>query len=476
MSRSRSRPFAHAGCGVSTEPDIRQAQRVHLVGIGGSGMAALASLLAQMGKQVSGSDVLSGASVADLRARGATIFDSHAASNVGADVDYVVRSSAVPADNVEVLEARRRGLPDKKLAEAVGELMRGRSGVAVAGTHGKTTTTALVAWFLEQGGVDPLVLIGADTPHYAHGARPGDGPMVVEADEYDRRFLNYWPEVAIVTSIEADHLDYYRDLAEIRDVFGELVERLPAHGRLIVCADEPCAASLDSEARRETYGFATGADWRLEDFAAVTGRGARFTLRAQGRTWPIESPLVGEHNARNVAAAIAVADYFGVGLRVALGSLAAFKGPRRRFETRGRPRGIWLVDDYGHHPTEVSAVLHAARSVAEGAVWVVFQPHTTHRTWALFDDFAAAFGSADHALILPIYRPSGRETAERDVTSEDLVMAIQRGGHPDARYVDGFAAACRAITHGAQKGDLVLTMGAGDVTFLAGQLLEALGQ
>jgi UDP-N-acetylmuramate--alanine ligase len=463
------------GCGVSTERDIRQADRVHLVGIGGSGMAALASLLLQMGKRLSGSDLSHGPSVEDLRARGATIFDSHQASNIVEDVDYVARSSAIAADNPEVTEAERRGLPNKKLAEAVGELMRGRSGVAVAGTHGKTTTTALVAWLLEQGGVDPLALIGADTPRYELGARNGDGPVVVEADEYDRRFLNYWPEVAVVTSVEADHLDYYRDLAEIRSAFDALVERLPEHGRLVACADDACAAQLTAQARRETYGFASNADWRIEDFAAVSGEGARFTLRAEGRAWAVESPLVGEHNARNAAAAIAVADYFGVGLRLAVAALPGFEGPRRRFETRGRPRGIWLVDDYGHHPTEVSAVLSAARSVAEGAVWIVFQPHTTNRTWALFDEFARAFDNAQHVLVLPIYRPSGREAAARDISSEQLVEAIRRHGHADARYVTTFEAACRAVLAGVRPGDLVLTMGAGDVTLLSGQLLESLG-
>jgi UDP-N-acetylmuramate--alanine ligase len=277
-----------------------------------------------------------------------------------------------------------------------------------------------------------------------------------------------------VTSIEADHLDYYRDLREIRDVFGELVQRLPPHGRLVACADDPCAAALTSSARYESYGFSAEADWRIEDYAPVVGRGARFELRSEGRAFTVDSPLVGEHNARNVAAAMAVADYFGVGLRVAAAALPGFEGPRRRFETRGRPRGIWLVDDYGHHPTEVAAVLRAARSVTEGAVWVVFQPHTTNRTWALFDEFVGAFDDAQHALILPIYRPSGREAAERDVSSEDLVEAIRRRGHADARYVNDFPAACEAVTAGVKRGDLVLTMGAGDVTQLSDQLLEAL--
>jgi UDP-N-acetylmuramate--alanine ligase len=331
-----------------------------------------------------------------------------------------------------------------------------------------------VAWLLDRGGVDPLALIGADTPAFAHGARLGDGPMVIEADEYDRRFLNYWPEMAVVTSIEADHLDYYRDLSEIRQAFAEFVDRLPVHGRLVVCADDPGAASLESPAREETYGFASDADWRIDDYAAAPGRGARFTLRTDGRPWQVDSPLVGEHNARNVAAAVAAADYFGVGLRPALVALEAFQGPRRRFESKGHPRGIWVVDDYGHHPTEVAAVLRAGRSAVEGDVWVVFQPHTTNRTAALLDQFATSFGDAQHALILPIFRPSGRETAARQVTSADLVERIRQAGHPDATLSETFDEAEGAVMRGAQAGDLVITMGAGDVTLLSDRLVRAL--
>ncbi len=453
---------------------MTQAQRVHMVGIGGSGMSALATLLLQMGKQVSGSELSSSSAVESLRAAGAIVFDEHAAANVG-DADYVIRSSAVGADNMEVAEAERRGLPNKKLAEAVGELMAERSGIAVAGTHGKTTTTLLVAWLLDRGGMDPLALIGADTPSFPLGARLGDGPMVVEADEYDRRFLSYWPEVAIVTSVEADHLDYYRDLAEIRAVFQTLVERLPEHGRLVVCADEPHAAALSTPARRESYGFAPDADWRISDYVPLAGQGALFRLHAEGRAWPVKSPLVGEHNARNVAAAIAVADHFGVGLRAALAALDTFQGPRRRFETKGRPGGVWVVDDYGHHPTEVAAVLRAAAAAAEGEVWVVFQPHTTNRTAALLDDFGRSFGQAQHALILPIYLPSGREAAARPVTSSDVVAAIRQTGHSDARAVGSFGEAVEAVVAGAKPGDIVLTMGAGDVTLLSDRLVQALG-
>jgi UDP-N-acetylmuramate--alanine ligase len=452
---------------------LPDARRVHMVGIGGSGMGALASLLLQMNKAVSGSDVAPSTTTHRLIEAGAVVFDAHAAANVD-QAEYVVRSSAVPSDNPEVVEAERRGLPTRKLAEAVGELMRDRSAVAVAGTHGKTTTTALLAWLLEQGGVDPLALIGADTPAFPLGARSGEGPAVVEADEYDRRFLNYWPEVALVTSVEADHLDYYRDLEEIQNAFKELVQRLPDYGRLVVCADAPYAAELTAPARRETYGFAEDADWRIDEYAATPGRGARFTLRTGGRAWHVVSPLIGEHNARNVAGAIAAADYFGIGLAAMLPAVAAFEGPRRRFETRGRPGGIWVVDDYAHHPTEVAAVLRAAAAAAEDDVWVVFQPHTTNRTAALLLDFARAFGDAQHALILPIYRPSGRELGASSVTSADLVAAISAAGHPDAREIDSFEAAEAVLRREVQPGAMVITMGAGDVTRLSDRLVEAL--
>ncbi|MDQ3809324.1 MAG: UDP-N-acetylmuramate--L-alanine ligase, partial [Chloroflexota bacterium] len=406
-----------------------------------------------------------------LEAAGARIFPGHAAEHVR-DADYVVRSAAVPSDNPEVRAAQARGVPTRKLAEAVGELMRERRGVAIAGTHGKTTTTALVAWLLHSGGLDPLALIGGDAPAFPGGARLGNGPMVVEADEYDRRFLSYWPEVAVVTSIEPDHLDYYRDLAEIRDAFQELASRLPRAGRLVTCADEPCAASLQTSARRETYGFAAEADWRVSEHVAQPAGGARFTLTCGGRHWPVVCPLPGEHNARNAAAAIAVADYFGVGLRTSIVALEQFQGVRRRFEVKAEARGIRIVDDYAHHPTEVAAVLKTARATTAGQVWVVFQPHTTNRTAAMLDEFASAFQDAQHALILPIYRPHGRELDERPVTSADLVARMAR--HPDAQAIASFDDAVEIVTRGARAGDLVLTMGAGDVTNLAPLLARAL--
>lgn len=456
--------------------DLATAQAVHLVGIGGSGMGALAMLLLEMGKQVSGSDVSAdGPMLTRLREAGAAVAQGHRPENLPSIAEYVVRSSAVATDNPEVVEAERRGLPTCKLADAVGELMRGRPGVAVAGTHGKTTTTTLVSWLLDKAGLDPLALIGADTPAFPFGARLGQGPLVVEADEYDRRFLSYWPEVIVVTSVEPDHLDYYHDLAEIRAAFQTLVDRLPEHGRLVACADEPGAASLATAAQRETYGFAADAGWRIAEYAPLASGGSRFHLGVGGRSWVVEWSLVGEHNARNATAAIAVADYFGVGLRSSIAALAQFVGPRRRFETKGWPNGVWVVDDYGHHPTEVGATLEAARSSTRGSVWVVFQPHTTNRTASLLNEFGTAFQAADHALILPIYQPSGRETAPRAVTSADLVGRVQANGHPDARAVASFDEARALLRAQVRPGDLVMTMGAGDVTLLSDELVRDFG-
>ncbi len=460
---------------------LAAARHVHLVGIGGSGMATLGHLLLQMGKSVSGSDLADSTAAERLRRAGATVYLGHAAGHV-AGADYVVRSSAVPAaTNPEVVEAERLGLPSVKHAEALGELTRGRPTAAVAGTHGKTTTTALIAWLLERGGQDPMALAGGDALNFTSGALLGDGPVVVEADEYDRRFLHLWPDVAVVTSIEADHLDYFADLDEIVAAFQKLVQRLPASGRLVVCLDDARAAALRTLAQRDSYGFAADAAWRATDYEPVRGGGSRFRLHVAGRSWPVESSLLGAHNVANSLAALAVADYFGVGLATAVSQLATFKGTRRRFETKGRPGDVWLVDDYAHHPTAVAAVLGAAREHVgpPGAVWAVFQPHSAHRTAALLGEFAGAFEAADHVLVLPIYHPSGRErekdSADAAATTSELVARLAASGHPDTRAVPTFADAEATLLGRVRAGDVVLTMGAGDVTLLADRLLASLG-
>ncbi len=438
-------------------------------------MAALASLLVKMGKRVSGSDEAEGLGTVRLRTLGATIRVGHRSENVGS-ADLVVRSAAVPDDNPEVMAAQRQGIPHVKLAEAVGRLMASRGGVGVAGTHGKTTTTALVAWLLDQGGEDPLALIGGEAVNFGDSARLGEGPMVVEADEYDRRFLHLSPTVAVVTSVEADHLDYFRDLAEIERTFQAFVDKVPVEGRLVVCADDPGAAALRTVADRVTYGFNSSADWRIDAYQPRPGGGSSFDVHAGGRTWHVESALTGKHNACNAVAAVIVADHFGVGLRAAFSALETFRGTRRRFETRGEVGGVRIVDDYAHHPTKIRATLAAARDCQPGGeIWAVFQPHTSNRTAALLEEFARSFSDAHHALVLPIFRPRGREAAARPVTSEELVARIQATGHPDARFVASFDEAEASLRDAVHSGDLVLTIGAGDVTRLADRLIATLG-
>lgn len=438
-------------------------------------MSALAALLLKMGKQVSGSDLQESPGGAAVRAAGAELFLGHEPHHV-AGAQLVVRSAAVDDLNPEVVQARALGLPTMKLAEAVGFLMEGRQGVGIAGTHGKSTTTALVAWLLERGGLEPTALIGAEALNFQSGAILGPGPMVVEADEYDRRFLNLTPEVAVVTSVETDHLDYFRDLAEIEHVFQQFVDRVPVRGRLVVCADDPGAARLRTKAQRDTYGFSADATWRASEYASSAEGGTTFTVTTAGRSWAVESPLVGIHNARNTLAALAVADYFGVGLRQAVAALREFAGTRRRFETKGRPNGTWVVDDYAHHPTAVAATLRALRHAwpGKGQVWAIFQPHTSNRTHALLADFARSFWDADHVLVLPIYRPSGRETEARIVSSADLVERLRANGHPDTRLVETFDEALATIRAGVVAGDAVITMGAGDVTVLSDRVVRCL--
>jgi UDP-N-acetylmuramate--alanine ligase len=456
---------------------LATAKRVHLVGVGGSGMSSLGQLLLLMGKQVSGSDLSSSAATRSLAEAGAEIHVGHAAENVDG-ATLVIRSAAVPTDNPELAEARRRGIPSLTHAEALGELTRGHPTAAVAGTHGKTTTTGLIAWLLDRAGLEPTALIGGVALNFPTGIRLGEGPFVVEADEYDRRFLQLTPEVAVVTNVEADHLDYYRDLDEIEATFQAFVDRLPRHGRLVVCLDDPRAAALRTDAQRETYGASALADWRVRDYAPLSDGGSRFVIHAGGRAWKARSRLIGWHNALNATAALVVADHFGVGLRAALSALAEFKGTRRRFETRGRPGGIWVVDDYAHHPSELATVLHAARERVPqpAAIWAVFQPHSLKRTAALFDDFLLAFDEADHVLVLPVYRPAGREQDDGATVplAQRLVDAIRTHGHPDVRLVESFAAAESAIVEGVRAGDLVLTMGAGDVTLLADRFVASL--
>jgi UDP-N-acetylmuramate--alanine ligase len=433
-------------------------------------MASLAELLAFQGRQVSGSD-LSSSAARRLAAAGVTLSVGHRPEQLG-QAEAVITSAAVPLDNPELREARRRGLPICTHAEALGALMAGRIGVAVAGTHGKTTTTALLGYLLARSGLDPTVLVGAAAVDFGGGARLGHGPhLVVEADEYARRFLALRPSLALITNIEADHLDYFSDLDEIVRAFQAFAERVVAGGQLLTCADDPVLAATPLAGRRCTYGSSEQADWRLLEFHPLTGGGSEITLSGPELRLSARLALTGRHNALNALGALAAACQLGVAPADAAAALADFGGTERRFQTVWRGRGIWLVDDYAHHPTAVRATLLAAREVHPGRLWAVFQPHTANRVVELIDDFAACFEPADRLMLLPIYQPAGRSSGERTVRSDDLAARVRQ---PPVEVAESHQAAAASLAGRIREGDLIVVMGAGDVTTLTRALVSRL--
>lgn len=456
-----------AGAQGTVEP-LGGARQVHLVGVGGTGMSSLATLLRDMGIRVSGSDAGAASTLAWLAERGVEVHRGHGAT-LPEDVDLVIASAAIPPDNPELLAARRRGLTVLSHAQALGALMAARRGVGVAGTHGKSTTTALIAYILTVAGRDPTLVGGAEALDFGASSRLGHGPeLVAEADEYGRRLLELHPEIAVITGVEPDHLDYYRDLDEIVAVFRQFVDGMPPGGVVATSEDEPTLAGMDLPRRRVRYGWSPDADWRLCEHRPRLGGGGDFRIADQdGRERDYRLRLTGRHNAENALAALVVADQLGVDELHRRNALAAFRGTRRRFETRARAGGVWTVDDYAHHPTAVRATLRAAREVHDGPIWAVFQPHTTNRTAALLDGFARAFGDADHVLVTPIYRPPGREAAPAPVAAANLVARME---HPDARAVGSLEEAFGALRPAMEPGTLILTLGAGDVVTLADRL------
>lgn len=446
---------------------LKSARRVLLVGVGGSGMSGLATILLQMAKVVVGSDLAESSALQRLRRAGADIRAFHSAENVQ-DADLVIISAAIPNDNPELVVARQSGIPVLTHAEALGALLSQRTGIAVAGTHGKTTTTAMIAFILDRCGLDPSFLIGSEALDLGASARLGTGPhMVVEADEYDRRFLALRPHLAVITSIEPDHLDYYRDLAEIQSAFVEFAARVLPGGALITCADSPALADLTLPGSRITYGLSPAADWRISSYRPEAG-GCRFVVEGPDhQRAEIALRLAGHHNASNALAATIACLVLGVDLTLTAEALQHFTGTRRRFETIGRYRGIWVVDDYAHHPTEVRATLRAARERHGGRIIVVFQPHTTNRTAKLLADFVSAFDNADRVVLVPIYQPAGRERQGLPVSSEDL--AVRMPPHL-IRLVSGLDEAMDVLKEEVAPGDLVITMGAGDVNKIGPEL------
>jgi UDP-N-acetylmuramate--alanine ligase len=442
---------------------FRKARRLHFVGIGGAGMSGIAEVLVNLGYPVSGSDLQTSPASRRLAKLGATVHRGHRASHVhGADV--VVVSSAVGPDNPEVVEARRRRIPVIPRAEMLAELMRMKYGVAVAGAHGKTTTTAMIADVLAKGGLDPTVVIGGRIASLRSGAKLGKGEiMVAEADESDGSFLKMKPTIAVVTNIDREHLDHYPDLLAIQDAFLQFVARVPFYGALVACLDDPNVRALLPRVDRRliTYGLSSEAEISAAD-VAVAGFGSTFVARRSGaRLGDVRLRVPGRHSVYNALAAIAVALELDVPFASAARALERFKGVDRRFELRGTAFGAMVVDDYGHHPTEIAATLAAAREGFGVRTIAVFEPHRYTRTKALLEEFGRAFFLADQVIVTEIY-PAG-EAPIQGVNGASVADALVRHGHPAVTF-ERDAAKIPTILRGiVHEGDLVLTLGAGKV-------------
>jgi UDP-N-acetylmuramate--alanine ligase len=453
-----------------------RAQKIHFVGIGGIGMSGIAEVLLNLGYEVSGSDLREGEICRRLAALGGRIMIGHRAEHLQ-DADVVVISSAVRRDNPEVVEARRRSIPVIPRAEMLAELMRLKYGVAVAGSHGKTTTTSMVAAVLDRAEFDPTVVIGGKVNSMGTNARLGQGDyLVAEADESDGSFLKLSPSVAVVTNIDPEHLDHYGSLERLRETFLDFVNKVPFYGLAVLCLECQNIQSLlpRVEKRTVTYGALPQADYSVGE-VRCDGLTTSFTpIRHNEELEPITLRMVGRHNVMNALATIAVADELEIPYATTRAALCEFGGVQRRFTVRGESHGVMVVDDYGHHPSEIRATLRGAREAFRRRVVAAFQPHRYSRTQLLFAEFATAFYDADVVLLTEIYA-AGEEPIE-GLSARALATALEEHGHKDVTYCATVAELGAALAARAAEGDLVITLGAGDVWKAGQMLLEELGK
>jgi UDP-N-acetylmuramate--alanine ligase len=465
-------------------------QRIHFVGIGGIGMSGIAEVLLNLGYKVSGSDLKSSAVTQRLAGLGATTFEGHRAENV-AGAEVVVTSSAIAVENPEVAEAHKLHVPVIQRAEMLAELMRLKYGIAIAGMHGKTTTTSMVAAVLAAGGLDPTVVVGGRVDAMGSNARLGKSQyLVAEADESDRSFLKLSPILSVVTNIDREHMDCYRNMRDVKKTFLEFMDRVPFYGMVVACNDDPLLRRLLPELQRRTvtYGTKRGSDFWIKiptsaaTGAAEMGHPPLNTFRVSYRKRDLGEftlHVPGLHNILNATAAIAVGVGLDVGVEAIRAALDQFRGVDRRFQLRGRAAGVSVIDDYGHHPTEIRATLAAAKTCGFRKIHVVFQPHRYTRTRDLMEEFSTAFGDADSLFVLEIYAAS--EQPIEGITAQALARSIssKRGsiagsGELSVRYVSSFADAVNSAAAVAQDGDMILTLGAGSVSQLGPLILEKL--
>jgi UDP-N-acetylmuramate--alanine ligase len=448
-------------------------QRIHFIGIGGIGMSGIAEILLTMGYSVSGSDLRRSAVTDRLVGLGARVFEGHAAANAAAS-DVVVTSSAVSKDNPEVVEARARKIPVIQRAEMLAELMRLKYGIAVAGMHGKTSTTSMVAAVLAGGGLDPTVVVGGRVNALGSNARLGNSQyLVAEADESDRSFLKLSPVLAVVTNLDREHMDCYRDMADVENAFVEFMDRVPFYGATTACVDNALLRGVLPRVRRRvyTYGQSEDADFKVQLLERGETGWSRFEVNYKGLLMgPFVLHVPGMHNVLNATAAVAIGVQLGVAPEQIAAGLDSFRGVDRRFQVKGVARGVTVVDDYGHHPTEILATLSAARECGYGRVLVLFQPHRYTRTRDLMTEFAGAFGDADAVQVLDIYAASEEPIA--GVTAQALAGEIGA----KARYAASMGEAVKRLAGEAKKGDLIVTLGAGSVSQAGALLLETMAE
>jgi UDP-N-acetylmuramate--alanine ligase len=454
-------------------------QRIHFVGIGGIGMSGIAEVLLNLGYQISGSDLRSSAVTQRLGSLGASIFEGHFAANI-AGADVVVTSSAISVENIEVAEARRLHIPVIQRAEMLAELMRLKYGIAIAGMHGKTTTTSMVAAVLAAGGLDPTVVVGGRVDALGSNARLGKSQyLVAEADESDRSFLKLSPIVSVVTNIDREHMDCYRDMRDVRRTFLEFMERVPFYGLIVGCNDDPTLRRLLPRVHRRvtTYGTAAGSNFLIRmGTAGAIGEHAplvRFNVSYKDKDlgeFTLHVP--GLHNVLNATAAIAVGTALDISAEQIREGLDGFRGVDRRFQLKGTVAGVSVIDDYGHHPTEIRATLAAARECGFRRVHVIFQPHRFTRTRDLMDEFATAFGDADTLCLLDIY-PASEKPIE-GITAAALAGRISGALQREVVCAVSFADAVGVVVGVAEPGDMILTLGAGSVSQLGPMILAEL--
>jgi len=448
---------------------------VHFIGIGGSGMSGIATILLQQGYHVSGSDLKQGDPTSRLVNMGARVCFGHDSANIGQDTDLVVVSSAIRENNPELQEARKRGIVVVKRGEMLARLMAGKKGIAIAGAHGKTTTSSMVALVFERNGLEPTIVVGGDISEIGGNAKLGAGEyLVAEADESDGSFLLLSPFVEVITNIEDDHMDYYGSREAIKKAFDDFLEKVPPDGYLIVCADDPDLAEMAAtkDKRLLTYGIENPAMYSARDIRTRGINTYAEIFFEDDRLGLLELNVPGLHNINNAMAAIAVGRTAGLDFEAVAGALKNFKGPHRRFELLGEVDGIRVVDDYAHHPTEVKATLRAAKQTESNRVIGVFQPHRYSRTGLLYREFGEAFPDADMIIISEIY--AAGETPVPGVTADLIVNAVSEHENRNVHYFRTLEEITDFLYRTAEPGDLILTMGAGNIRTAGIQLVERL--